>query len=335
VTDGVRTWRIGSCPWLPRELSREPRYRVIVDNDFAGDPDDLFQLAHHLLSPSVEVRVVISSRFSVGGPSATNPGSAALGCTRVRELFAVMSLDAEQLITEGSDDPLTNRTEPIQSPGALAIVAEAMRDVDTPLFFAGGGSLTELASAYLIEPRIADRLTAVWIGGPEYPGLAFPPSSGEPEFNLNLDPIAAQVVFNDSALTIWQVPRNVYGQCLISDIELYDRVRPAGALGTHLWDEALRFKRQLNFLGADRSETYALGDSPLVLLTALQSMFAPDTSSSEHQLLPAPTFSSEAQMLQSSGHRRLIRVYTRVDTRLMIEDMIGKFNSLARWQIGN
>lgn len=28
-----------------------PRSRVIVDNGFSGDPDDLVQLAHHLLSP--------------------------------------------------------------------------------------------------------------------------------------------------------------------------------------------------------------------------------------------------------------------------------------------
>jgi len=27
------------------------RARVIIDNDFAGDPDGLFQLAHHVLSP--------------------------------------------------------------------------------------------------------------------------------------------------------------------------------------------------------------------------------------------------------------------------------------------
>ena len=31
-----------------------PRYRVISDNDYSGDPDGLFQLVHHLLSPSLE-----------------------------------------------------------------------------------------------------------------------------------------------------------------------------------------------------------------------------------------------------------------------------------------
>jgi len=29
----------------------KPRMRIIIDNDFGGDPDGLFQLVHHLLSP--------------------------------------------------------------------------------------------------------------------------------------------------------------------------------------------------------------------------------------------------------------------------------------------
>jgi hypothetical protein len=33
-----------------------PRLRVIIDNDFAGDPDGLLQLAHHLLSPGGDPR---------------------------------------------------------------------------------------------------------------------------------------------------------------------------------------------------------------------------------------------------------------------------------------
>ena len=31
-----------------------PRMRVIIDNDFSGDPDGLFQLTQLLLSPSVQ-----------------------------------------------------------------------------------------------------------------------------------------------------------------------------------------------------------------------------------------------------------------------------------------
>ena len=32
--------------------------RVIVDNDFAGDPDGRFQLAHHLLCASIRISLV-------------------------------------------------------------------------------------------------------------------------------------------------------------------------------------------------------------------------------------------------------------------------------------
>jgi hypothetical protein len=43
-----------------------PRMRVIVDNDFSGDPDGLFQLAHLVLSPSVDIRAIIGSHLKVG-----------------------------------------------------------------------------------------------------------------------------------------------------------------------------------------------------------------------------------------------------------------------------
>ena len=62
-------------------------------------------------------------------------------------------------------------------------------DTNLPLFVTLGAGLTELASAYLIEPRIASRLTAVWIGGPEYPELGPDPerpgAGPGPEYNLN------------------------------------------------------------------------------------------------------------------------------------------------------
>jgi hypothetical protein len=37
--------------FLAQSSEIKPRMRVIVDNDFSGDPDGLFQMAHLLLSP--------------------------------------------------------------------------------------------------------------------------------------------------------------------------------------------------------------------------------------------------------------------------------------------
>ena len=46
----------------------KPRYRVIVDNDFGGDPDGLFQLVHQILSPSTEIKGIIGSHLKPGDP---------------------------------------------------------------------------------------------------------------------------------------------------------------------------------------------------------------------------------------------------------------------------
>ena len=37
----------------------KPRMRIIIDNDFGGDPDGLFQLVHQVLSPSVEIDDIV------------------------------------------------------------------------------------------------------------------------------------------------------------------------------------------------------------------------------------------------------------------------------------
>lgn len=42
-------------------LAVAPHCRVIVDNDYQGDPDGLVALAHHLLSPANRVTAVTSS----------------------------------------------------------------------------------------------------------------------------------------------------------------------------------------------------------------------------------------------------------------------------------
>jgi len=44
----------------------KPRMRVIIDNDFGGDPDGLFELVQHILSPSVEIRGIIGSHLKPG-----------------------------------------------------------------------------------------------------------------------------------------------------------------------------------------------------------------------------------------------------------------------------
>ncbi len=59
-----------------------PIARVIVDNDFAGDPDGLFQLAHHLLCRSVEIPLIVGSHLPPQFGGATSATAASARCWR-------------------------------------------------------------------------------------------------------------------------------------------------------------------------------------------------------------------------------------------------------------
>lgn len=333
-------WSLGESPWIPGP-KRRPRARVIIDNDFAGDPDDLFQVIHHLLSPSVEIPVLVCSHLREDDPFCPNPDSAEEAEKVMRQAYEVLRLRDNGEIVRGSRYALKSRTEPQPSAAAEAIVREAMRhNSHLPLYAVFGGGLTDLASAWLMEPRIAEKMTVIWIGGPEYDGLGWPPPRNperpdelneDTEYNLNIDRIAAQVVFNDSDLKLWQVTRDMYRQCLVSEAELL-RMRQGGPVGEYLYDALDKVRVMLDEHVGGFGETYALGDSPLVLLTVLQSFFQPDTSSSDFVLRPCPRLDPQGAAIPTVDGRP-IRVYTRLDVRLMFEDMFAKIEAFDAWLV--
>lgn len=327
-----KRWHLGETPWRD-DAPHPPHARVLIDNDFSGDPDDLFQLVHHLLSPSVEIRGVICSHLTPGDPWDPSPDTAANAVAVAADVFERMGLESTELILKGAVEALEAHDSPQDSAAVQAIIAEAMRDdTDLPLFFVAGGGLTDLASAYLREPRIASRMTLVWIGGLEHDGLAAPPENAMPiEYNLRIDVKAAQVLFEASGLEIWQVPRDVYRQCLVSETELRRRVAVTGPLGRYLYDEVRYVMSPHHHHGEPMPESYALGDSPLVLLTALRSVFEPDSSSSRHVVKPVPQITPDGTYRPMTRDRRM-RVYTQVDVRLMFEDFSLKLDEFARWQ---
>jgi inosine-uridine nucleoside N-ribohydrolase len=301
------------------------RVRVIIDNDFAGDPDGLLQLAHHLLSPSVDVRAVIGTHLREGDP--WNPGDDVGEAVKAAEkVVELVGQTGKYPVLAGARGVHKDTSTPLSSDGIDFIIAEAMRDdTELPLYVACGASLTEIASAYLKEPRIADRLTVVWIGGHEHEGLAeTAPGAPDLEYNLHQDVVAGQIVFNHSNLRLWQVPRDSYRSCLYSRAELLVDLYPLGELGKHLASELGRVAVWLKEIGGTTGDAYALGDSPLVLLTALQTAFEPDTASSSWTNVPCPTLLSNG-LYEANPSGRSIRVYGLLDNRLMFGDMIAKF----------
>ncbi len=313
-----------NTPVFPDSLVK-PRMRVIIDNDFGGDPDGLFELVHHLLSPSVEIRAIIGSHLRPGDGFDRSKETATHAKQKVEEVLGIMNLSNKYPVYQGSNDPLENDSIPQQSEAAKAIIKEAMRD-DTklPLYVVCGAGLTDLASAYLLEPRIASRLALIWIGGPEYTDLAPPPPGYTSlEYNLGIDIKAGQVIFNKSAIPVWQVPRSSYRQVMMPYSSLLLKVKTQGKIGEYLTaalERVMKMGVKYNF---NVGEIYIVGDSPLVLLTALQSSFEADPSSSKYVLRPSPLIDSQG-LYEVNHVGRNIRVYTQLDVHLLLDDFYSK-----------
>ncbi|NYI39956.1 nucleoside hydrolase [Demequina lutea] len=324
----AHAWKLGEHPWLDAWGGTPARARVIIDNDFAGDPDDLVQVVHHLLSPSVEISLIVSSHLHEGHGSPD--AAAAEGADVVRSIFGRMGLDAEGVLCVGAERAMSDTTRPQASDATERILAEAMRDDPRPLFYVAGGSLTDLASALLLHPEIAGPLTLVWIGGfghdEDLSGLV-----ADDEYNFSMDVAAAGVIFDAPELEVWQVPRTTYAACIMSDAEMITQWAMAGPLGAHLRDE-VRAEME-RFVDGQRAmaETYVMGDSPLVLLTALTNFWGPEASSCSYVVKPTPALLPDGSYVERSDSRPM-RLYTSVDVRLMHADLAAKLTLFEAWQ---
>ena len=298
-----------------------PRSRVLFVNDLSGDVDGLFATIHALLSPSIELHGIIGT--TTGTPRETTATAVLLA----EEMVRLTGQIGKVPVFAGAQSKLKVANQPITSPGTQAIIDEAMRtDTQLPLYIAVGGGLTEVASALLIEPAIAQRMTLVWIGG------TMSSETTSREYNFGIDPLAAQFVFNRSIVPIWQVPAEAYGGCLVSTTELQARVAPCGRVGHWLYEKLLEAETRLATFRINTGETYTLGDNPLVLLTALtdwsptrlgKRALYEKTSSSRftEEFAPMLDMRGNAQARQDG---RRIRVYQELDNRMMLEDFFAK-----------
>jgi purine nucleosidase len=319
----------GCAPRIPLGLPvQDPAIRVIVDNDFGGDPDGLFMLAHFMLSPSIDLPLVIGSQYRDFGVADLVPDKGQASVRKARELLGHFPQADHPPLVAGRNGPLPAGAGARHSLASEAIIREAMReDRSTPLFYAAGGSLTELALALMAEPAISQRMTLVWIGGAEHPDAGNPPPGpAEPEYNFSLDPLAAQFVFNEAEIPIWQIPRNAFRQMLVGLAEI-DELARFHPVGRYLRDEVVQTEERLaQNLPAHiftAGETYMLGDTALVTLTALRSAFQADAASSVYLSRPTPTLAADGSYVSNPAGRPM-RVYTTIDGHLTWRDFTAK-----------
>ncbi len=285
------------------------KLRVIINTDAKAESDDQYAIVHALLTPKFIIKGIISAHFS----PARNNDTMEQSYAECQKVLSIMGMENDIPLVRGSKYA-TSKDEYEYSEGARLIVEEALKDDELPLFVVFMGPITDLACAYRKHPEIAERLTAIWIGGNAYP-------NGGWEFNLGNDIDAANTVFQ-SNIDLWQVPMNVYGSMNVSLTSLEMRVAPCGDIGQYLFEQMV----DLNDFHKDKKdwpvgESWSLGDSPTVGLMINQYIGA-------FTMKEVPVVSKDMSY-SFTGEGRHIRVYDSIDSHFILEDMYAKLTKHA------
>lgn len=95
---------------------RDTRARVLVDNDFCGDPDGLFALAQQVLCNNANLRGIVGAHL--GGGGMVRGDQAAASVQKAQDLLDVMDLSGRWPLVKGASGPMVSPEEAQDSPGA-------------------------------------------------------------------------------------------------------------------------------------------------------------------------------------------------------------------------
>ena len=172
------------CPPGPADM--------VLDTDAYNEIDDQFAISYALRSKEkLTVKALYAAPFL--NSRSDNPRD---GMEKsYREILKLLELAREDApVFRGSGMYLTGEDKAVPSPAAADLAERAMAySAGHPLYVVGIGAITNVASALIMNPKIADRIVVVWLGGN---ALHFKDNR---EFNISQDVAAARVLFASGA----------------------------------------------------------------------------------------------------------------------------------------
>ena len=162
----------------------------VLDTDTYNEIDDQYALSLMMKSPRCRVRAIYAAPF-YNNNSASPEDGMEKSYDEILNLLSLMGREADkENVYRGSRTYLPDERTPVESPAADHLAALAMEyTMERPLYVVAIGAITNVASALLQKPEIAERIALVWLGGHDIHW------GDTREFNMVQDIAAARIVF--------------------------------------------------------------------------------------------------------------------------------------------
>ncbi len=198
---------------VPKIPPKDERIRVIFDTDAKNEIDDVWAIALAVLCPErFKIEGFVAANFDNSRPE-TGPDSVEASFKEIHTILEKAGLAGKFPVLKGSH-PMRYKYEPSESEGVDFIIKKAMESTpEDPLWIVGLGAATDIASAYLKEPRIKDRVVVFWHFRTRWPDKCW-------NFNVIGDVRAARTVFHsDLSFVLFDTGTHLY--CPMEESEKY------------------------------------------------------------------------------------------------------------------
>lgn len=189
---------------------------VVLDTDMFNEVDDQFALAYLLqYKDRLNLKGIYAAPFFNHHSDGPKDGME----RSYDEIFNVLDLLNEKeysdVVYKGSTSFLADEKTPIDSPAVREMIRLSKEyTAENPLYIIGIAAATNIASAFLIDPSMKERVFVVWLGG-----LGFDWHDNA-SFNAGQDVAAARVVLNSGAPVTLIPGRGVLDRFITTEPEL-------------------------------------------------------------------------------------------------------------------
>lgn len=203
---------------------------AILDTDTYNEIDDQFALSYMLSTPEkINVKGVCAAPFFNHHSTSPKDGMER-SYNEILNLLTLMGREEmKKSVYRGSETYLFDEKTPVLSDAAKYLVdLSRAYNADHPLYIVAIGAITNVASAFLLDPTMKERVVVVWLGGH---ALHW---KNTREFNMFQDVAAARVIYQSGAPYIQLPCFGVVSAFTVSGDDLRGKLYGKNKLCTYL-----------------------------------------------------------------------------------------------------
>ncbi|MBR6916962.1 MAG: nucleoside hydrolase [Clostridia bacterium] len=288
---------------------------VILDTDAYNEIDDQFAISY-MLTYRDRLNILGITAAPFLNEKASSPGD---GMDKsYDEILKLLDLaraeDLKDKVYKGSREYIKNEVTPyVSSASQFMVKAASEHTAEDPLYIAAIGAITNVASAFMTDPSMAERCVVVWLGGNE---IGYPREASE--FNMEQDIIGARIIFS-SGVPLVQLPcMGVVDHFATSRWELEHFLSGRGPLCDYLASNTIK-----------EAESYAAGKPWTRVIwdvTAIAWLVDRDKRFLRDKIIPRYTPNHDKKYENSDANHPFAYVY-QVNRDALFEDLFGRLTS--------